>query len=114
MRIIIIGASGLIGHNLYAAASNAGQEVIGTYNNAGKEGLIHYDMQSESLRSIVTDLRPADVIYLLAAYTNPSWIYENQAVSSELNVVATKRVIDEVGEAGARLVFMSSVAFLVG
>ncbi len=114
MRIIIIGASGLIGSNLYAAATAAGQEVIGTYHTVRKDGLVHYDMRSESLRAIVPDLAPGDVVYLLAAYANPSWIYENQAPSRHLNLLATKRVIDEVFEAGARLVFMSSVEVFDG
>lgn len=114
MRLIIIGASGLIGNNLYAAARTAGREVIGTYHTVRKDGLVHYDMKSESLRSIVPDLTPRDVVYLLAAYSNPSWIYENQAPSRALNLLATKRVIDEVFEAGARLVFMSSVEVFDG
>lgn len=114
MRIIIIGASGLIGFHLYSLVRNKGREVIGTYNRVKKNGLIHYDMLSEPLQSLVPDLGHGDVVYLLAAYNNPSWIFENQAISRELNVFATKRIIDEAFNAGARLIFMSSVEVFDG
>ena len=114
MRLIIIGASGLIGSELYSLARNAGRKVIGTYNAVKKDGLAHYDILSRSLRSVVPDLGFGDVVYLLAAYSNPSWIYENQAVSREVNVTCTKRIIDEVIESGAHLIFMSSVEVFDG
>lgn len=114
MRFIIVGASGLIGSSLYAVARTAGREVIGTYHSASRDSLVHYDMRAQSLRSVVPDLGSGDVVYLLAAYSSPSWIFENQALARNLNLVATKRVIDEVFDACARLIFMSSVEVFDG
>ncbi len=114
MRIIIIGASGLIGSNLAAAAKRAEREVIGTYNDTEKSGLIRYDMRSAPLHSVVPDLGSDDVVYLLSAYSNPSWIFEHQATARDLNLTAAKRVIDEVFDADARLIFMSSVEVFDG
>lgn len=114
MRIIIIGASGLIGSELFSLAKAKGKDVIGTYQSLPKDRLTHYDMRSSPLRGFVPDLGHEDVVYLLAAYSNPAWIYNNQNISRELNLVATKRIIDEVIESGARLVFMSSVEVFNG
>ena len=114
MRILIIGASGLIGHHLFSLAKEEGHNVIGTYYSQPKKGLLRYEMRTESLRSILPDLGEDDLVYLLSAYSNPSWIFKNQDESRELNVVATKRVIDEVTEVGARIIFMSSVEVFDG
>ena len=114
MRILIVGASGLIGKYLFSLAKEKGHDVIGTYYSQPTKGLLRYEMRTESLRSILPDLGEDDLVYLLSAYSNPSWIFKNQDESRELNVVATKRVIDEVNEVGARLIFMSSVEVFDG
>jgi dTDP-4-dehydrorhamnose reductase len=114
MRIIIIGASGLIGNHFFSLAQEEGKDVIGTYSTQPKEGLLHFDMRTESLISVFPDLGKDDVLYLLSAYSNPTWIYQNQVISRELNLIATKRVIDDTLDAGARLIFMSSVEVFDG
>ena len=66
MRIIIIGASGLIGSHLFSLAKEEGHDVIGTYYSRPKKGLLRYEMRTESLRSIVPDLGKDDLVYLLS------------------------------------------------
>lgn len=114
MRLIIIGASGLIGSCLYTAARGAGHIVIGTFTGRLAAGLIHFDLRTQSLRELVPDLGRSDVVYLLSAYSNPTWIHANAAAARELNIVATKKVIDETNRAGARAIFMSSVEVFDG
>ncbi len=114
MRLVIVGASGVIGFTLYNSAKVLGYNVIGTYNNKVREGLIKYDIRFDSLRAIVPDLGSNDIVYFLSAYTNPSWIYDNQAAAYSLNLDATKRSINEILETKARLVFMSSVEIFDG
>ena len=53
-------------------------------------------------------------MYILAAYTNVAWIYANQDKASRLNLLATKRLIDEIAKTGARTIFMSSVEVFDG
>lgn len=114
MRLIIVGASGLIGRSLFEAANTAGVAALGTYNDKAVDGLVHYDMQSGPLSTVVPDLGPADTVYILSAYSNPSWIFANQAAAKALNLTATTRLIDEVIEAGSRVIFMSSVEVFDG
>jgi dTDP-4-dehydrorhamnose reductase len=113
-RLIIIGASGLIGWELFVAATHSGIRVVGTYSDHPKDGLIRYDLRTQPLSDVIPDLGSSDTVYLLAAYSNPSWIYNHADVAHALNVAGTQRLIDEVSAAGARLIFMSSVEVFDG
>lgn len=104
----------MMGSALYAAARTSGKEIIGICNSHEKEGLVRYDMRSGQLRSVIPGIGPGDTVYLLSAYTDVSWIYANQDIARELNLYATKRLIDEITDAGARIIFMSSVAVFDG
>ena len=114
MRIIIIGGSGLIGSSFYSLSLAQNLQVIGTYNTVPKTGMIPFNMCLDPLRTIVPDLNSRDVVYLLAAYSNPSWIFNNQEKSRDLNLISTKRIINEIIDAGARIIFMSSVEVFDG
>lgn len=109
MRLIVLGASGLIGRELLAAARAKGQTALGTGASRAGDGLLRYDMRAQTLRSVVPDLGRDDVVYLLSGYGNPSWIFEHPEEARALNLTASKKVVDESLAAGARLVFMSSV-----
>ena len=114
MRMIIVGASGMIGSNLFRAARASGKEVIGTCYSQNAVELLRYDMGRERLGPVIGGIGPEDTVYLLSAYTNVSWIHANQVKACELNLDATKRLIDEIIEAGARIIFMSSVEVFDG
>jgi len=114
MRIIIIGGSGLIGYELYQEASRVNIKAIGTYDTFKREGLINFNMKNETLKSVIPDLNSSDIVYLLAAYSNPSWIYNNIKTARELNITATKKIIDEISNVGCRIIFMSSVEVFDG
>jgi len=114
MRLIIVGASGMMGSVLNTAARASQKEVIGTYYSHKREGLLRYDMRKESLGSVIPGIGPQDTVYLLSAYTNVAWIYAHQDQASELNLHATKRLIDELAQAGARIIFLSSVEVFDG
>lgn len=107
-RLIVVGGSGLIGGALRKVAAAAGRDVIGTGNSRAGAGLLQFDMRQAPLRSVVPDLGPNDVVYLLAAYIAPAWIFANPEAARELNLHASRRLADEALAAGARLVFMST------
>jgi dTDP-4-dehydrorhamnose reductase len=58
----------------------------------------------------VPDLNQRDTVILLSAYSDQNWINNNITKARELNVGATKSVIDEVRKTGACLIFLSSEA----
>jgi nucleoside-diphosphate-sugar epimerase len=67
-RLVIVGASGVIGGALRRAARAAGQKTVGTGLSRQQDGLLTYDMRSVPLRSVVPDLGSDDVVVLLAGY----------------------------------------------
>lgn len=114
MRLVIIGASGLIGGQLFSMAKSSGRSVVGTFARSRKEGLLPFDMRKDKLDSIIPDLCSEDVVFLLSAYSNPSWIYEHQVEASELNIRATRNTLAQIRSSGARVIFMSSVEVFDG
>jgi len=108
MRIIIIGASGTIGHRLFADAVAQGFPVLGTYFTRAMPQLTRFDITSGRLTSLAPNLSDNDCVYLLSAHTNPNWIFNNREVSANLNVHATIKVIDEIFSRNAKLVFIST------
>jgi dTDP-4-dehydrorhamnose reductase len=107
-RLVIIGASGVIGGALQEAARSAGVGTIGTALTKTGNGLVPFDMRAAPVRSVVADLGPHDVVVLLAGYASPAWIFSNPDAAKHVNLDCSKRIVDEVDAAGARLVFMST------
>jgi len=107
-RLIIVGASGLIGSALLKVARKASQAVVGTACTRLRADLIAFDMRAQPLRAAVPDLGPRDVVFLLAGYILPAWIFSNAEEARHLNFDCTKALVEEVEAAGARLVFMST------
>ncbi len=106
--IIILGASGGIGSKLHSMARHRDEPIIGTYNAQASPGLLKFDMLQDSLLDIIPRLEPSDTVVILSAYTNPNWIFENDSLARNLNVIATCGVIDEAISRGAQIVFLST------
>ena len=54
MRILIIGASGLVGSHILAEAKSRGHDVLGTYRNYPVEGLVQLDLgKEEDTRALI-------------------------------------------------------------
>lgn len=86
MRIIIVGASGLIGSALQTVAVNAGHQVVGTYAGRPREGLVRFDVIQESLADAVHDLGPDDSVVFLAGMIDQAWVQDNPGPSRAINV----------------------------
>ena len=71
-------------------------------------------MNTDRLPERLPGLGPRDVVILLGAYADQAWIDANGAAARALNVDATWRCANDVIDAGARLIFMSSEAVFSG
>jgi dTDP-4-dehydrorhamnose reductase len=107
-RVVIIGASGVIGSALMQATRRARLSTVGTALSRPRDGLVGFDMGAVPLCTVIPDLGINDVVYLLAGYISPSWIFANPEAAHRLNLDCTKRIVDEVAASGARLIFMST------
>lgn len=63
MKILIVGASGLVGNNLYRSALEAGYEVLGTHRGDPVETLRTLDLADvEAMESLVSKFNPEAVL----------------------------------------------------
>ena len=64
MRLLIIGASGLVGSHVMAEAKAKGHEVFGTYRNYPIDGLVPLDLgDAETTRALLERVRPDWVVH---------------------------------------------------
>jgi dTDP-4-dehydrorhamnose reductase len=67
MKLLIVGASGLVGWNFARVARAAGHEVAGTYATHPSPDLIELRLENiEAVRRLLEDFRPDAVIYCAA------------------------------------------------
>lgn len=71
MKILVVGASGLVGGNCFRAARSAGHEVLGTFHRYAIEGLVPLDVASEAAVTSVFDQFAPDAVIYCAAW---SWV----------------------------------------
>jgi dTDP-4-dehydrorhamnose reductase len=115
MTCYVIGASGLIGGELVTKLRTAGRSVVSTRNASVNDvGHIQLDLRHDDLSFFVSAIRDSDTVYLLAAYSNPSWIHEHREEAVVLNRDGTKRLINALRPIQPHLVFMSSVEVFDG
>jgi dTDP-4-dehydrorhamnose reductase len=110
MRIIVVGASGLIGSAVEAAARKAGHEVVGTYATRPREGLLRFDVTKENLLDVVPDLGADDRVMLMSAAIDQAWVQAHPGESHAVNYIGAVEVASAALMRGAYLVFMSSEA----
>tara|TARA_B100000686_G_scaffold345280_1_gene429594 strand:- start:106 stop:1026 length:921 start_codon:yes stop_codon:yes gene_type:complete len=107
-RLIVVGASGVIGSQLFSDAVAARLNVVGTVCQNIKSGFLFCNLHNQTVTNVIPDLGVGDCVYLLAANTDPKRIAENPAAARALNVEATIASASTALDTGARVVFVSS------
>jgi len=107
MKVLVTGASGLVGGQLFAASSEYA-ETYGTYLGQKKEKLIKLDItDAETVFSAIMKLRP-DVIIHTAALTNVDYCETDRKMAWKVNVEGTKNIANVAKAVGAKLVYIST------
>src|SRR4051794_13809909 len=107
-QALIVGASSTIGRVLLSRAQVSYQQVIGTFKHHPVPGCVEFDLENDSLLDSRFGLKPGAHVFLLAAATDPNWIFEHAEESEGRFVVPLSRLADEPRRAGAHVVFFSS------
>ena len=113
MRIIIIGASSLIGQVLFGKLKKENFNVLGTYNNSKINGLIKFNLQKDKIDKII-DIKKDDVFFLLSAVSNPNDVFKDKIRSNNINIKSTKKIISKIHSKGAKIFFFSSIEVFDG
>ena len=113
MKILLTGASGLLGNAYALAAVRRGHEVIGLSNTfkATAPGLARCELidgrDHERITSLCLEIWP-DVIVNCAAISSPAQVDAHPALAEQMNV-ALPRLLAQLGtHLGARLIHIST------
>jgi len=108
MKILITGASGLLGRQLYKTLLEADFEVTGLYFTRKCLGLVQHDLTDmESTQQLIKRIRP-DLVVHSAAQRFPDKIETDPERSKNLNVSATETLTQVTEEIGGRLIYIST------
>ena len=109
-KILIIGASGLVGNNCHRYFSSKEElKVIGTYFTYQTEGTVFFDtLNPKNADNFDIHKFNPDVIVHTGALTWVDYCEEHQQESFQKTVVSTKNVIQLCQELDARMVFIST------
>lgn len=105
-RCVVIGATGYIGSQLFAAAAQGG-EVLGTSSSAASSQHTHLNLAAPA-DFVERNIRPGEVVYLTAAISAPDVCASNPGWARQVNVVGTGEVIEQALRVGARVIFFST------
>lgn len=110
-KVLITGASGFLGSKLAQLAARQNEVYASTHK---------YPVNLEDVKTVVSDLSDPpqvlsmieriqpDVIFHLAAMSNPNQCEKNPHDSYEINVNGTRLLLDAAGKHGVQVVFTSS------
>lgn len=108
MRVLVIGASGQVGHEVLAHCAAQGHAVLGTGYRSLNEGRRRLDLGDEAaVRTLVTEWGPEAVV-LTGAATNVDYCETHREEAHRINVLGPRYVAEAVRSIGARLVHLST------
>ena len=109
MKILVLGASGLVGGNCLKYMGEMGQEVIGTYFSFKTKDTVFFDtLNLENTNNFNVDDFSPDAIVHCGALTHVDYCEDNKEESYEKTVRSTLNVISLCKQLGAKLVYIST------
>ncbi len=114
MRILIIGASGLVGSHVLAEAKARGCEVLGTYRNHPVDDLVRLDLEDPvATRSLLESFRPDWVVHA-AGWTWVDGCEKDPARAFRENCEQPEMLAHLCREFGYRFVYFSTTYIFDG
>lgn len=115
--ILIVGASGFIGESLYKYCKDNNIAVCGTYFNDKVDGLKYFDIVSGNIGQFIEENginKNGLIAIICSAIVNIDKCKKNIGLSRSINNDNTKRIIGDLNEINAKIVFFSSEAVFDG
>lgn len=111
LKVLLTGASGYVGAKIYKDLKEKDFDVVGTYHRQKLfEELIKCDLTNEeAVNSLFDNFKP-DVVIHVAANASNSSAEKDPKSAVELNVSATKYLVNNSRKAGSKFIFISSFA----
>lgn len=110
MKLLITGASGLVGTRLTEVASHAGHDVVVTYNHHQVEGFnaIRADLTNEQQIRRVMQASSPDAVIHLASITDVDLCERDPELANVVNAESTRVIAEECLKAASYLVNVST------
>lgn len=108
MKLLLIGASGVLGSKLYSDAIRRKWNVLGTYYSRECEGLFCLSLTDKlGINSTFNFFKP-EVIVLAGGITDVDLCEIRPKLARSVNIDGTSSIIKKAKESGAKLVFLST------
>lgn len=108
MKILIVGASGLVGSHLLDVFNKGGDVVVGTHLNFPTKKTVFYNPLIESDENFKIEPYHPDVIIHCGALTNVDYCELNPEESEKATVTSTDRIAGYCRSLGAKLIYIST------
>jgi len=111
MRLLVLGASGLLGSNVVVEAQNRGHTVTGTYNSTGIENpgkAIEFDLREPGAISRILDRTEPEAVLNCAALTDVDACEADPDRAQRVNADAPSEIADDCSERGIEFVQTST------
>lgn len=110
-KYLVIGADGLVGHNIFKLLINQNVDVVGTYKKlfSHEENKYQLDLRTD-IYKLKEDNSPlfGDVVILAAGITNVDACEEKKHLSRAANLDRLSYIVELVNKHSAQLVYFSS------
>jgi S-adenosylmethionine synthetase len=107
-KVLVTGASGLLGREVFNLYKEDGWEVTGLCFSKAVDGLVQHDVtDSQATRDLLRQLKPNLVVHC-AAQRFPDKMEENPEESWNLNVTSNRTLSQVTSEVGGRLIYIST------
>lgn len=108
MKLLIIGASGVLGSRLYNDAIKKKWDTLGTFCSHESEGLFHLDVTDKgSMEKVFNFFRP-DVVVMAGGITDVDLSALRPKLAKDVNIKGTQNLVKKVREYDAKLVYTST------
>lgn len=109
MRVLVIGASGLVGGNCLRYLKEKGHDVTGTHLSFPLEGTFYFNSVNltDPTNIPIADINPEIIIHC-GALTNVDYCEDHQSESYDRTVVSAQNIAAIAAQTGARVIYLST------
>lgn len=108
MRLLIIGASGVLGSRLYSDTIKKKWNVAGTYCAHEHDGLFYLDVRDKNSLEKVFNLFKPEAIVMAGGITDVDLCTTKPKLAEDVNIKGTLNLVEKIKEYDSKLVYVST------
>ncbi|MBU1912706.1 MAG: SDR family oxidoreductase [Candidatus Omnitrophica bacterium] len=108
MKLLIIGASGVLGSRLYNDTIKKKWSVMGTYCSRECDGLFYLDVRDKNSIEKVFDLFKPEAVVMAGGITDVDLCMLKPKLAQDVNIKGTINLVKKIKEYGSKLIYIST------